>query len=248
MLTLGVVAASTAIVLAATVVQRAVGFGFALFAVPLMAFVVPTKSAVVVIFLLGSLTSIWVAVRLRSQIDWPTTRHLGTGTVVGAPVGVAVLALVSAGTLRLLLGLATCAAAVWILVSSRRPNARPTTPLRARMLTVGFVSGILNTALATSGPPLVYELRRSGFRDDRFRATISAVFVVADIVGLPLLVAAGLISGTDVALAASTLVPAAVGLTIGGGLGSRMQPAHFLWSVDILLLATGVLTLVKAVS
>jgi hypothetical protein len=39
-------------VFAASAVQRAVGFGFALFAVPLMAFVVPTKSAVVIVFLM----------------------------------------------------------------------------------------------------------------------------------------------------------------------------------------------------
>ena len=246
MLTLGVVAASSSIVLAASVVQRAVGFGFALFAVPLMAFVVPTKTAVVVVFLIGGLTSPWVAVRLRSQIDWSTARHLGAGVVVGAPLGVVVLALVSAGTLRLLLGLTTCAAAGWILVSSRLTNARPVVPGRTSTFTLGLASGVINTSLATGGPPLVYELRRTGFRDDRFRATISAVFVVSNIVGLPLLAAAGLITGTDVALAASTLIPMVVGLAVGGWVGSRMEPGHFLWSVDLLLLATGALTLVKA--
>jgi uncharacterized protein len=247
-LTLGVVAAATAIVFAASAVQCAVGFGFALFAVPLMAFVVPTKSAVVVVFLIGSLTSAWLAVRLRSWIDWSVTRRLGAGVVVGAPIGVVVLALVSAGTLRLLLGLATCAAAAWILVSSHRTNPKPAVPGRASAFTVGLASGIINTSLATSGPPLVYELRRSGFRDDRFRGTISAVFVVSNVVGLPLLATAGLITGTDVALAATMLFPCVVGIAIGGWLGSRMEPAHFLWSVDLLLLATGVLTLVKALS
>jgi uncharacterized protein len=247
-LTIGVAAASSAIVLAATVVQRAVGFGFALFAVPLMAFVLPTKSAVVVVFLLGSLTSAWVAIRLRSSIDWPRTRRLGAGTVVGAPIGVVVLVMVPAETLRLLLGLTTCAAAMWILVSSRVMKAQPVERDRASTFTIGLASGVLNTSLATSGPPLVYELRRSGFRDDRFRATISAVFVVSNIIGLPLLATAGLITGTDVALAAATLLPCVGGIAVGAWLGARMEPPHFVWSVDLLLLATGLLTIVKALS
>jgi uncharacterized protein len=248
MLTVGVVAASSAIVVAAAIVQRAVGFGFALFAVPLMAFVLPTKSAVVVVFLIGSLTSIWVALHLRSSIDWSMTRWLGAGAVVGAPFGVIVLALVSADVLRLVLGLATCTAAIWILVSSRLARAHTARPNRGGTFTVGVASGIINTSLATNGPPLVYELRRNGFRDDRFRATISAVFVLSNLIGLPLLVTAGLVHGSDVALAATTLVPCVVGMAIGGWLGARMEPAHFVWSVDILLLATGLLTIVKALS
>ena len=67
---------------------------------------------------------------------------------------------------------------------------------------MGFVSGIINTSLATNGPPLVYELRRTGFHDDRFRATISAVFLLSNLVGLPLLALAGLITASDLALAA----------------------------------------------
>lgn len=245
MLSLGVVVALSAVVFGATVVQRSVGFGFALFAVPLMTFVLPTKSAVVVVFLIGSLTSIWVAVRLRTGIDWPSTRRLGAGVVVGAPLGVVVLALVSAETLRILVGLATCAAAVWVLVS-RLTAVRAVRPGRASTFAIGMASGVINTSLATGGPPLVYALRRSGLRDDRFRATLSAIFVVSNVVGLPLLATAGLITGTDVALAATTLFPCVVGIAVGGWVGARMEPVHFVWSVDLLLLATGALTMVKA--
>jgi uncharacterized membrane protein YfcA len=249
----GVVAALSAIVLAAAVVQRAVGFGFALFAVPLTTFVLPTKSAVVVVFLIGSITSAWVAVRLWSWVDWRSTRRLGAGVVVGAPVGVVVLAVTSAGTLRLLVGFATCAAAVWILVSSRLPSTEAAStetigPGRTSTFAIGMASGIINTSLATGGPPLVYELRRTGFSDDRFRATLSAVFVVSNVIGLPLLATSGLITGIDVALAASTLLACVVGIAIGAWVGTRMEPAHFVWSVDLLLLATGALTIVKALS
>ena len=248
MFALGVVVACSAIVLAASGVQRAVGFGEALFAVPLMAFVIATKNAVVVVFLIGTVVSSWVAVRLWSWIDWSVTRRLAAGAIVGAPFGVAVLALISAETLRLVLGLTTCAAAVWILVSSHLTSAKPVKPEPASTFAVGLVSGVINTSLATSGPPLVYELRRSGFHDDRFRATISAVFVASNLVGLPLLASAGLVTGSDVGLATIMLVPCVLGVAIGAWFGARMEPNHFGWSVDLLLLATGVLTILKALS
>ncbi|HTZ09597.1 MAG TPA: sulfite exporter TauE/SafE family protein [Acidimicrobiales bacterium] len=233
------------IVVLAGTVQRAVGFGFALLAVPLMAFVVPTKSAVVVVFLSGALSSVWLAGRLHRRIEWPTAGRLGVGAVLGAPLGVVILRVVSATALRAALGVLICAAAAWIIVSSRLAPGR-SAPRPARTVILGLLSGVLNTALATSGPPLVYELRRAGFGDDDFRATISAVFVLANLIGLPLLVAAGLVTALDVELAAVALVPALAGIALGSVVGRRMTPGHFLWAVDLLLLATGVLTVVKA--
>jgi uncharacterized membrane protein YfcA len=108
--------------------------------------------------------------------------------------------------------------------------------------------GILSTSLATNGPPLVYEPRRNGFTDDRFRATISAAFMISDVIGLPLLATAGLISTTDIAVAAVSLVPCIIGISLGSWLSARMQTPHFIQAADLLLLATGAVTLAKAVS
>jgi len=236
------------IVFAAAALQRVVGFGFALLAVPLMAFVVPTKSAVVIVFLNGTITSAWVAGRLRHSIEWIIARPLGAGALVGAPLGVVVLSVVSAGTLRLVLGVTTTLAAIWIIVSARLVRLEPGLPRRTTTFAMGLLSGIINTSLATSGPPLVYELRRAGLRDDRFRATISAVFLVSNIVGLPLLALAGLVTRFDVALGATSLAPCVIGIVAGTWIGDRMRPPHFVWAVDILLLATGALTIAKALS
>ena len=112
---------------------------------------------------------------------------------------------------------------------------------------MGFASGVINTSLATNGPPLVYELRRTGFHDDRFRATISAVFLLSNLIGLPLLALAGLISAFDLGLAASSLVPCVAGIVVGSRISSRMEPSHFAWAVDILLMVTGLLTISKAI-
>jgi uncharacterized protein len=246
-ISVGTVTAVAGIVFIAATLQRAVGFGFALLAVPLLAFVVPTKSAVVIVFLNGTVICAWLTVRLRQEIDRQTTRRLGLGAIVGAPIGVIILTIVSATTLRLVLGVTTCLAAVWIIVSSRLLNPDPVIPHRTTTFAMGFVSGVINTSLATNGPPLVYELRRTGFHGDRFRATISAVFLLSNLIGLPLLALAGLITAFDLALAASSLVSCMVGIALGSRISGRMEPFHFALAVDVLLLATGLLTISKAI-
>lgn len=247
MLTVGTIAAVSAIALVAATLQRAMGFGNALLAVPLMAFVVPTKSAVVIAFLNGTVITGWLLYHYWQQVDWPTTRLLGGGTVVGAPIGVIILSVVSAMALRLTLGIVTCLAAVWIIVSSRWLS-RPTTRYAPRTIAMGVASGVLSTSLATNGPPLVYELRQSGFEDDRFRATISAAFMVSNVIGLPLLALAGLVSAFDMALAAISLAACLLGTALGSWISERMETGHFIWAADLLLLATGAITISRVIS
>jgi uncharacterized protein len=247
-ITLGSASAVAGIVFGSSIVQRAVGFGFALLAVPLLAFVEPTKSAVVIVFLNGTLTCAWLTLRLHREAEWATVRQLGAGALIGAPIGVIVLRVISAGVLRLVLGFTIITAATWIIVQTRRANARPARSSRLTTLTTGVVSGVLNTALATNGPPLVYELRRSGFSDDRFRATLSSVFLISNVVGLPLLAAAGLVTANDLRYAAISLLPCIFGIAVGSWLGGRMATAHFALAVDALLLTTGILTVVKALT
>jgi hypothetical protein len=247
MLTVGTVAAVLGIVLVATVLQTVVGFGDALLAVPLLTFVVPFKSAVVIVLLIGTVTTVWLLVRFWSQVDWRTTRLLAAGTVVGLPIGVMILSVASAIALRLTLGVVVCIAATWIIVSSRWLN-RPAASGTFRTVALGVASGVLSTSLATNGPPLVYELRRTGLADDPFRATISAAFMVSNGIGLPLVAAAGLISVFDIELAAASLLSCAVGVALGSWIGAQMRTTHFVWVVDLLLLATGAVTIAKAVS
>ena len=246
MLTLATVAAVCGIVFVASVLQRTVGFGFALLAVPLLTFAVPAKAAVVITLIDGTVTSAWMLFHLRRRVEPEATRRLGVGAVLGAPVGVLVLRVIAPDSLRLLVGVSTCVAAVWIIGTSRLGVVDVTPAPRWRTVSLGFVSGVLSTSVATNGPPVVYELRRRGLHGDGFRATVSAVLLIADVVGIPLLAGAGLITSTILVLSAISLVPCVAGIATGSWISSRMEPAHFVWAADLLLLVTGAATIVRA--
>ena len=247
MITLTTVAAVCGIVFLASVLQRTVGFGFALLAVPLLTFAVPSKTAVVIALLDGTATSSWIVGHLRRHVETEATRRLGLGVVLGVPLGAVILRVIAPEALQALVGVTTCVAAAWIIGTSRSGHTDVAPAARWRTLTLGFVSGVLATSVATSGPPVVYELRRRGLEGDAFLATASAVLLIGDVLGIPILAAAGLIPAATVGLAAISLVACIAGVGAGSWISGRMEASHFVWAADALLLITGVATIVRAV-
>jgi len=245
-LTLGSVLYAAAVVLAAGFVMSAAGFGFALLAVPLLSLVIPPQTAVVVVLLHATLSSLVTAAHRRGDVDRVEATRLSLGAVVAMPLGALVLVTASAAGLRLALGVVTCSAAVFLLLPTTR--ARPDLVVRPwATYAVGAVSGVLNTALATNGPPLVVYLRARGLGVATFRGTLSVVFVVSDVVGLAILVPTGAVHAAAVRYFALTLAPAAVGWAVGSAAASRLRHHHFARMVDVLLLVSGALAIAKAI-
>ena len=115
-----------------------------------MTFVVPIRARRAIAFLIGTMHNRLAAAAFVAADHRRTTRRLGAGTIVGAPMGVVILRVASASALRLTLGVVVCVAAVWIIVSSRRSN-RPANPHVFRIIAMGIASGVLSTSLATNG-------------------------------------------------------------------------------------------------
>ena len=245
-LTVGSVLFAGAVVLAAGFFQSAAGFGFALLAVPLLSLAMPPQTAVVIVFLHGTASSFLTAAHRREEVDRPEAARLTAGAVVAMPLGALILVTASAGALRLALGIVTCSAAVYMLLPSTR-RRRDLVVRPWATYTVGALSGILNTALATNGPPLVVYLRARGMGQGPFRATISVVFIVSSVVGLGILLATGAVHATAVHYYVLTLAPALVGWATGNATAPRLRHHHFVRLVDLLLLVSGLLAITKAV-
>jgi uncharacterized membrane protein YfcA len=234
------------VVIGAGFVQATAGFGFALLAVPLMSLVVPPETAVVVVFLQGVCSSLLTARRHRAHVAWVEAKRLSIGAIVAMPLGVVVLVTASPNVLRLALGAVTCPAAIWMLLpSTRRRPAFEAPP--AVTYVVGAVSGVLNTALATNGPPLVIYLRARDLDINTFRSTISTVFTVSGVAGLVVLLIGRAVHAVACEYFVLTLVPALLGWLLGNATAGKLRNEFFVRMVDVLLLVSGLLAIAKAV-
>ena len=159
----------------ATLVRSALGFGEALIAVPLVAFVLPVEIAAPV----AVLVSITVAIIVVAQ-DW---RHINVRSVVwlvgftilGIPLGLLALRTIPEPVVKGTLGLLVAAFAA---LSLWRQGAYQLHDDRLAWL-FGVSAGVLGGAYGMNGPPLVVygSLRR--WSPERFRATLQGYFLPA---------------------------------------------------------------------
>ena len=172
------IGAALAVALAA-VVQLAAGFGFGLSAVPLLSIAVGAHDAVVVALFLATFTNAFQAWTGRRDTDRPVAARLLAGAAVGLPFGFLVYQLVDDRVLRVVIGCSVIVAVVVIALGLDLRHAGPGLDAVG-----GALTGALTMSSGVNGPPLVFVLQARHFDQHRFRATVTTVFFVLDIVAV----------------------------------------------------------------
>ncbi len=235
-----------AVIVLATLVRSAFGFGEALVAVPLLALRLPVTTAAP----LAVLVSITIAAVVVAQ-DW---RHvhfrsaswLVLATVMGIPVGLALLRSGDQRGVKLTLAAIIILFSVYALLVRRPPELRSDS--RAWLLACGFTAGVLGGAYGMNGPPLAIYGGMRRWSAQHFRATLQAYFLPASILGMAGYWIAGLWvrEVTRYYLwSVPFMVPA---IWLGRAANRRMGGGAFLKYVYVGLLVTGAVLVVQAVS
>jgi uncharacterized membrane protein YfcA len=231
------------VVFVATVVRSAFGFGEALVAVPLLAFLIPVPVAVP----LATLLSITVAGLILAQ-DW---RHvharsawwLVLPTLPGIPLGLLLLTAVPAPLVKAVLAVVIVAFSGYCLLGRVKPRLANDRLAWA----FGLGAGVLGGAYGMNGPPLVVYGALRGWSPEHFRATLQGYFLPASAAGLCGFWAAGLWVPEVTRYYLVSLVPAVVAVVIGRAVNRRMAAEAFVRYVHLGLIAIGVLLLVQSV-
>jgi uncharacterized protein len=228
-------------VFVAAMMQIVAGFGFALLGVPLMTLAIEPKIAVVVSALTGVVVTTWQAVRSRADVDRVLVRRLTIAAYVGMPFGLLVFIEVNDNILRLLLGVSVLIAVVMLALRINLHHAGPRLDYAA-----GFVSGVLNTSLSTNGPPLVFALQARQLSPVTFRATITTVFALSNVLGLSLFIASGRITRDGLVASAITIPAMILGQAVGFPLRKHIHGERFRWLVLVLMTGAAISAIVNA--
>ena len=235
-------AATSAIVLLAAATQATTGFGFALVAVPLLTLAVDARTAVVATGVAGVAVTVHGAVRQRDQVRWRVAGQLLGSSLLGMPIGLAVLRLAPDRTLTMLVavGVLGCTVLVW------RGLRFPITPVT--LGAVGVLSGVLATSTGTNGPPLVAAFQAMGYDQRTFRATLAAVFAGSGTLGLIGFWLAGQATPAAIRIGLVGLPAVLAGWWLGNAVVRRIDEARFRSVVLVSLAASAALTMARAVA
>lgn len=170
------------VVFIATLVRSVLGFGEALFAVPLLALLLPLQVTAPLAVLLSVTIAGVIIVQDWQKIHLRSTGWLVFATIFGIPLGLLLLTSshqrMAKVTLAILL-LAFSAYSVW----GRKPLELKTDNL-LWLFGCGFFAGILGGAYGMNGPPLAIYGAMRRWSPQHFRATLQGYFLPASILGM----------------------------------------------------------------
>ncbi len=165
------------VIFLAGLTQGVTGFGFALISAPIMVIFFSPKVVVPVVVTYGLLISLVILVECRRWLDLRRIWALMVAGLAGIPVGVHLLTVLEAATLKVLIGGAITLFALAILTGFRKPIENE----RLAFGPVGFVSGLLGGSTSMGGPPAVLFFSNQGVEKQTFRANLVAYFLVLSV-------------------------------------------------------------------
>ncbi|MEZ4591934.1 MAG: sulfite exporter TauE/SafE family protein [Chloroflexota bacterium] len=223
------------IVALASVAQTAVGFGTPLIAMPVLVPLLGIRTATPVSTVVGLLLSVLILRRFRQAFDVRAVAHLLLATLVGVPLGVALINWVDTAVLTTILGILVLGYALYGLLSPRLPTLEHV----GWAYGFGAVAGVLAGALNSAAPAVAMYGSARRWSPEAFRTNLQGYFLV---VNTAVLLLHGL-EGNLTAVFWRSAGWALPGLLIGFGgglwLAQRIDPARFGKLVLLLLLVLG---------
>ena len=214
MLELGLSAPEIMIGLGVMALQGAIGFGLAVLSVPILTIVNPAYTPVPILFV-ALIMAVANVTRERGDLDLKGVGWIIAGRVPGALVGAWMLTIATERTLGIVIGLVVLLA-VAVLASGMEIELT-----NSNRLLAGVVSGFGGTASAIGGPPVALLYRRA--KGPVIRSTLGVIFGIGIVINLTILWLAGVVSTSDVSIAAILAPPTLVGFIASGWLRAHVE-------------------------
>lgn len=231
----------SAIIVAAQVVETVTGFGATVIALALGVHLVPLETLVVALVLVGLLQSAWLVARGFRHVVWRLLLvRVIPACAVGMAAGRLLFDVIGSGRLKIVLGVfVALVAAVELVRLFRAPGdpARFNAPVGIALLAGG---GFFHGLFASGGPLVVYFMSREITDKRAFRATLSVLWLLLNLVLLATWIPGGRVTGVHLLLAAMLLPALAGGILLGELVHARVNEVVFKRTVQVVLLFTGV--------
>ncbi len=158
------------IIITAAFMHSLVGFGFALFSMPLLVSILPVDKSAALVALVGISLRLLLLIRYRRALTLRDIWPLVAAAAVGIPLGVLLLNAVDEHLVRLMLGLVVIGYVLLNLSHFNMPAFKH--PLWA--YGAGFASGILTGAYNIAAPPFIMYAYGRGWDVAKFKSNFQA--------------------------------------------------------------------------
>jgi uncharacterized membrane protein YfcA len=232
-----------AIVSIAGFVQGLTSFGFALISVPFFIIIIPLKETVPIVVFLSLCTNIFIICNCIKEIKIKKIWLLILPSVIFAPIGVYSLKFINSDYLKIFFGIIIIIFSVLLIFKKSFPIKNE----KIGYTLTGSLSGFLNGSLSLSGPPVVLFLSNQGIKKNSFRANITFYSIILNSITIGTYLANGLLDKIIFEKILYLIPAMLLGVFTGIKISKKLNEALFKKITLILLILTGIWTLINAV-
>lgn len=251
------------IVAFAFAVEAALGFGATVITVALASFFLPLDAILPALVPVNLCLSASLVVRTQRFVEWRLLWREVVGFIaLGIPLGLALYGRVEERWLKLVLGVVVAGLGLLQLRAMRRETApwaseerlaRTSDRLSVERIAIEgrgllILAGVIHGAFATGGPLIVYVLgRRFEHNKDGFRATLSVLWLVFNLVLLITYALSDRLSKESLGLSVALAIGMIAGAIVGEIAFNRVSPQRFRVFVFGMLVIAGVVLVARNV-
>ena len=229
----GEIAAIALIALAAGVVHSAIGFGYGIVALTLVALVIDVRAAHVVVSVSSVPMLLMAAWAYRKGFERRSLLEAALGAVLFLPLGFYLFETVALHWLVRGTGLAIFLMVVWSLRDQgvlQNESSR-----KGSCFAAGAAAGFLGGAVSIAGPPIAAFALKQNWSQLRYKSFVTQCLLIIATYKAVILSARNFLVGDIVPQAAVAAVAAIIGVQLGVLLSSRIPAAGFKWLLAIAL-------------
>ena len=165
--------------LGAAFVQRVSGFGFGIFIMTVLPYIMPSYGeATTLSGLMAMVTSLIIAIRNYKYLHWKKLFIILFTFLIVSYIAVQFVSIASDGILKKLLGGILIFASIWFLFLSKRVHLPATVLVQISM---GTISGLMGGFFGMQGPPAVLYFISSAKQKEEYMAMAQMYFLLGNI-------------------------------------------------------------------
>lgn len=222
------------VVLFSNVIQVITGFAGTLLAMPFSIRLIGMTEAKVILNFLGLAASLIICLRSRKQIEWRILGRIAVWMLAGMVVGLWMAKQIPMSFLLIPYGIVIIGIAVKNLV---KPGIRPLGGIASALLLL--LAGLLHGLFVSGGALLVLYAAQAIPEKTRFRATVSAVWVILNGTMFAGHVYAGYLDRRTIGLGTGGMLMLILAYVVGNRLHRMIKQETFLRLTYFLLIVSG---------
>lgn len=232
-------------VLAGGLVKGTIGFGMPMVALPLIAFIIPATTAMILLCAPILLTN-FLQMKIKEGISSYRFLPMIICLIIGLIIGARLILEINLNTITQIIAVSIIFAALVNCIGFKIENINKS---KERIITsiIGFGSGILGGLSTFYGPPMLAYLVAADLPKEKFVRTVSTIYFIGSFPLYGSLIYYGFATKIDLMMSLFLIIPAFISQQIGAKIRNKINQKQFRSCILVTLIILGISLFIKTI-